>query len=151
DDAGADLGVSMNVDARVQPQHDGYLGTGLVQTEGDLTGDLVEAADLVLVVEHNDANTLSQRIPQLLGCLVVAVEDHVRRRNTGPQPAIDLATRDDIQPDTVTMQDPDDRRREVGLAAVDDPRVRIALRKCAHHPLRPLMERGLIKYVERRA
>ncbi len=61
------------------------------------------------------------------------------------------AARNDVEADPLTVKDADHGWGEVCLAAVDNPSLRVAGGEGMHDAVGPVVERVLVKYVDRRA
>jgi hypothetical protein len=151
DDACADLGVSMHIDARIQPYSDRYLRPDPAGASVYAGRNGIEQRNLIVVVDDNRADALLNREVKLGCSLVVAVEDHLARVDAGLQPAPDLAAGDDIEANPVLLEYPHNGRGEVGLAAVNHTGAVVAVPEGAHDSLRAVAQCELVEDVERGA
>ena len=76
------------------------------------------------------------------------MKNHLRRIDPGEQPGVDLAARHDIEPNSLLDQNAHQRRGEVSLPGVDQPRLSIGAKKRIPDPPGACSQGLLIEYIE---
>ena len=83
----------------------------------------------MLAVDRNQPHARVRRFFEFAPALVVAVKDHAARIHARPLPGKDLATGDDVEPETFLTEDADQGGRHTSLPGVDNARIGIGRRK----------------------
>ena len=109
--AGRRLHVRMRVDPRREPQQD-------LLPHPPALRDAVQQVQLVKIVHHDAANTVVERLAQLLLRLVVAVEVHPLGREVHRRSHRELASRHDVEAHPFLHDDPPQRTPQVRLRRV---------------------------------
>src|SRR5215213_2571106 len=87
---GPHLVMGVHVNARVEAQDDLDASTAV-------PSNALEQCDLQIVVDGNETHAGRHSLLELGATLVVAMENHLRRIDSGLQPGVDLAARDDVE------------------------------------------------------
>ena len=109
--------MRLSIDARRDAQHDALLG-------GPVPSQFVQQRQLIVVVHDDPPDAALERILQLLAGLAVAVETDVFRIHAAGEGDMQLAGRDDVEPEPLLDQDADQRRAEPGLGCIVRARAR---------------------------
>ena len=144
EDAGGRLDVRVRVDVgRDAHQH----GLPFAQRPRDV----VQQRELVEVVEHDAAHARRHRLAQLLGRLVVAVEERPFQREADGLRDGELAARDEVHPQPLLGHQRRQPAPKVGLCRVDDGALLVSRRERLAIGAASRAQLLLVEDVERRA
>ena len=143
-DAGGGVNVGMGVNARGHPKEYVLFLSGVA-------GQPVQQVQFVEAVHHHPSDRMVQGFNQLLGGLVVAVEIDFVKRDAGADGGGQLAPGHHVEPHPLLLEQPGQRRVDVGLAGVADAAVGVTLSKLADELPAAGPNRLLVQNVDGRA
>ena len=144
DQAGGGLGVRVRVDAGRDAQHHRL-------PHAAIGGDQLQQRELVIVIDDDPPHPRLDRLGELRGALVVAVERHPAGREAPRPRDVQLAPRHDVHAHALLRQQGGQAGVQEGLGGVEHARAGQARLELAPVLAADLADRGLVVEIQRRA